>query len=210
LRSKTYLVENIAINKTPTPWLSIGLVAVLLALAPYAMSLRPFEGIYADGVYRTAHTTDALFMQRFALVILGLSAAIVTFWRFVVSLIRTPKSIMDIAPLAAAALACAVVGWRLYPYWVEGVYQVQIGAAPSVNLDPKALMPMMWIAELWRLPVLLLSLICFVAIPLLAMLSIRGIWQRRFVSAGLTAACTAIAAVFMVWFSPDYVTWLMD
>jgi len=71
-------------------------------------------------------------------------------------------------------------------------------------------MPMVWIGDLWRLPVLLLYLICYIAIPLLVVASFIGFLKRRFVPAGITTACTAVAVVPMIWFSPDYVIWLMD
>lgn len=192
------------------PWISLGLLALLVALAPYAMSLRPFEGIYTQSVYSANHSSDSLYPVRAALILLGLGATIFAFGQLAVSLFHNPKDWIGLAPYVAVFLACAVIGWRSYPYWAEGVYQVGIGAYPPTDQDPKALMPMVWIGDLWRLPVLLLYLICYAAIPALVIVSAVGFWKRRFLSAGITATGTAIAAVFMIWFSPDYVAWLMD
>ena len=77
---------------------------------------------------------------------------------------RTRADFVGLASFAAVFLACAVVGWRSYPYWATGVYQVGIGAFPPMDQDPKRMIPMLWIGDLWRLPVLLLYWLCYVAI----------------------------------------------
>jgi hypothetical protein len=190
--------------------LSLGLLALLVMLAPYAMSLRPFEDIYTMGVYGAKHSTDALFPVRQGLILLGLGTTVFALGQLILSFLRNPKDLIGLAPHIAVFLASAVIGWRSYPYWAEGVYQVDIGAYPSTDQDPKALMPMVWIGDLWRMPVVLLYLVCYVAIPLLVIASVVGFLKRRYVPAGITAAGIAVAVVPMIWFSPNYLGWLMD
>ena len=174
------------------------------------MSFAPFYRIYTDGVYHAALSTDPLYVRRLALVLLGLITVVVGFAEFVGSLRRSRTDVVVLASFAAVFLACAVVGWRSYPYWATGVYQVGIGAFPPVDQDPKALMPMVWIGDFWRVPVLFLYLLSYVAVPMLAVIGLYGLWQRRITTAAITLAGTVVTVVFMVGFSPDYMAWLMD
>ena len=201
---------NSTAPKSPMPWLSVGLLAVLLALAPYAMTFAPHGPYYAGQALHAPDSPDSLYPGRVALVLFGLAATVVTFAEFVRSFHHGSFDAVSAPPSFAAFFACAVVGWRLYPYWVMGVYQVCIGAFPPRDQDPKSMIPMTWISELWRLPVMVLPLLCYVVLPGLAVLSGVLLWRRQFVAAGITASCASIALVFMLAYSPDYMTWLMD
>ena len=53
-----------------------------------------------------------------------------------------------------------------------GIYQVGIGAFPPRDQDPKSLIPMTWMGELWRFPVMLLTLLSYVVLPALAVLAL--------------------------------------
>jgi hypothetical protein len=191
---------NATTNNLRLPWLSLGLLLLLLALAPYAMSFRPYA----------PYTSDSLHPHRVALVLLGLAAAITAFVEFMATIRRNRTDIVGLASFAAVFLACAVVGWRSYPYWATGVYQVGIGAFPPMDQDPKGLIPMVWIGDLWRLPVLLLYLLSYAAIPVLLVAGIVAFWRRRFAPGITTALCIGIVLLFMLRFSSDYLTWLMD
>ena len=192
---------NATSNNLRLPWISLALLLLLVALAPLAMSLPP---------YPAYSSTDALQPRRILLVLLGLTTAVTALIELIAMVRRRPRDFVTSATCAAVVLACAVVGWRSYPYWTTGVYQVGIGAFPPMDQDPKRLIPMIWIGDLWRLPVLLLYLLCYVAVPALSVAAIIAFWRRRFVSGITTAICVGIVLVFMLGFSPDYVTWLMD
>jgi hypothetical protein len=160
--------------------------------------------------YPAYSSTDSLQPRRVALVLVGLTTAVAAFIEFVVMARHSRRDFIALASFAAVFIACAVVGWRSYPYWATGVYQVGIGAFPPMDQDPKRLIPMAWIGDLWRLPVLLLYLICYIAVPALSVAAMVALWRRRFAAGIITAVCIAITLVFMLGFSPDYVTWLMD
>ena len=201
---------NPATPKTTIPWLYVGLLVVLLALAPYAMSFAPHGGYYVGEALHASDSPYSLYPRRVALVIFGLAATVVAFAEFLWLLSRGRVTLGSTSPSLAALFACAVVGWRSYPYWVMGVYQVGIGAFPPRDQDPKSLIPMTWIGEFWRLPVMFLPLLCYVVIPGLAVLTIVSLRRRQFAAAGITAGCTSIALLFMMAFSPDYMVWLLD
>ena len=201
---------NTTATKTQIPWLSIGLLAVLLCLVPYVMTFAPHGAYYVGQTLHTPDSPASLYPLRVALVLFGLIATVITFAQFVRSFRHGHSSLVSAAPSFAAFFACAVIGWRSFPYWVMGVYQVGIGTFPPRDQDPKSMIPMTWISELWRLPVMFLPLLCFVVLPVLAVLAGILLWRRQFVAAGITASCAGIALVFMRAFSPDYMIWLMD
>ena len=183
------------------PWLSLGLLLLLIVLAPYAMSFQPYHP-YAS--------TASLQPRRVAVVLLGLTAAVVAFAEFMVMVSQVRKDAIGLASFAAVFLACAVVGWRSYPYWATGVYQVSIGAFPPMDQDPKGMIPMLWIGDLWRLPVILLYLLCYVAVPVLSIAVTIAFWRRRFAAGFITALGIGTVLIFTLSFSPHYNAWLMD
>ena len=169
------------------------------------------SGLTEDGNLppRESSSVDSHYATRVALILLGLSAPGVAVWE----LLRGHRQIradLGVTPILALFLAGAVIGWRDYPYWVNGVYQVDLGAFPGRDQDPKGLMPMVWIGDLWRIPVLFLHLTYFAGVPLLAIAGIIALWKRRLAVALITALGFGTAVVFMHCFSRDYVGWLMD
>ena len=176
---------NSTVTKTQMPWLSIGLLVVLLCLAPYAMTFAPDGAYYVGETRHTPESPASVYPLRVALVLFGLIATAVTFAQFLWSFRRGPESLVTAPPSFAAFFACAVVGWRSFPYWVMGVYQVRIGHFPPRDQDPKSMIPMTWIGELWRLPVMILPLLCYVLLPGLSFLSGVLLWRHPFVRAGI-------------------------
>ncbi|HEY1170293.1 MAG TPA: hypothetical protein VGH19_02880 [Verrucomicrobiae bacterium] len=154
--------------------------------------------------------TDALEPLRIILVLLGLATAITAFVELILMARHNRRDYVALSTFAAIFIACAVVGWRNYPYWTMGVYQVSIGAFPPMIQDPKGLIPMTWIGDLWRMPVILLYLLGYVAIPLFSVAVLAAFWRRRFAAGIVTAVGIVITLVFTQGFSPHYYIWLMD
>jgi hypothetical protein len=196
-------------ERTPLPLLTLLLIAALLALTPYAMTFEPFRGIYTFGTYNAPYDTDPLQAQRVGLVALGLCATAVASLEGFVILWRRP-ALSSILTCVAAWFACAVVGWRSFPYWVTGVYAAYSGRVPRTDFDPKGLIPMTWLSELWRFGVLVL----YPLTPLFVTAAIVGnfLFVRRgaYVRSTIPIACAGIGLVFLFGFSPGYVIWLMD
>jgi len=167
------------------------------------MRFGPFE----RGV---PYTADLFYIPRIALVLFGFVATVAAFVEFAISLVRYRFTPIASIPFAAVALACFVVGWRCFPYWALGVYQVGIGAFPAGDQDPKNLIPMTWIGEIWRFPILLFQLASYVLIPCLLVAAAFAFCRRRFSSAIVTLAGAAISAAFLFYFSTDYIAWLLD
>jgi hypothetical protein len=196
-------------SKTALPWLSIILLVVLLGLVPYAMTFAPYGPDYLGGTLQMPNGPDSLYPVRVALILFGLVATVVALTQFVRTFRRAPSRISAV-PSFAVFFACAVVGWRSIPYWVMGVFQVSLGAFPPRDQDPKGMIPMTWMSEFWRLPVLSLSLLGYVVLPGLVVLAGMLLWRRQFGGAVITASCASVALGFMLGFSPEYLSWLMD
>jgi hypothetical protein len=201
---------NPTASKTMIPWLSLGLLAALFGLAPYVMSFAPHGPYYVGQVLHDPDSSDSFYALRVMLVLFGLVATVVAFVQFLRSFRPGAPGFVSAVPSFAAFFACAVVGWRSFPYWIMGVYQVGIGAFPQRDQDPKSMIPMAWIGEFWRLPVMFLPLLCYLVLPGLTVLAGVLLWKRQFVAAGITVSCASVAFFFMLAFSPDYMTWLMD
>ena len=174
------------------------------------MSFGPHGSYYVGDTLHAPDSPDSLYPRRATLIVFGLAATVVAFGECLLALRHVRRRIAAMAPSLATFFACAVIGWRSYPYWAMGVYQVGIGSYPQRDQDPKALIPMTWIGEFWRLPVMFLYLICYLALPALAVQTIILLKRRQFFAAGVTAGCTSIALIFMLACSPDYMAWLMD
>jgi hypothetical protein len=154
--------------------------------------------------------TEPLYAQRVALVIFGLLACIVAAVHFAITLVRHRPAFVSAAPSAALSVACFVIGWRCFPYWALGVYQVGIGAFPGRDQDPKSLIPMTWIGELWRLPILLFQFAIIIVAPYLLVTAGILLWRRRFVPAAVTIVGASVATFFFLHSASDYMTWLLD
>jgi hypothetical protein len=194
------LAQDRDASRLRLPWLSLALLLLLLAFAPFVALLPPYA----------AYKTDSVHLWRSAAVLIGLLAGLAAFIEFVSSCLRARANVASIASFGAALLACIVVGWRCYPYWAAGVYQVQIGAFPQTDLDPKGLVPMIWIGELWRLPVLLLEIPCWLAAALLAVFGVVAVYRRQTLCGSITLLSVGVALACVLLFSPGYGAWLLD
>jgi hypothetical protein len=196
-------------ERASLPWVTLLAMAALLALTPYAMSFTPFQGIYTSGPYEAAYDADPLRARRVGLVAAGLCATALASLEGILVLYRRPALPSRLTQVAAW-FACAVVGWKAFPYWATGVFAAYSGRAPLADFDPKGLIPMTWLGELWRFGVLLLYPLALFVAPAAVMSSILLFRRRAYVRSAVPVACAAIGLVFLFCFSPGYVTWLMD
>ena len=184
------------------------LVVLLLGFAPIAMRFTPFKGIYSDGVWDADHTADPLYRYRAIMVGFGLVAsAICTLCFIVILTFRRYSQHRSIS--LGLALAALATGWRMYPYWVTGVYSAMRGFSPNTDFDPKALIPMQWIGDLWRMPVLLMYLGSVVGISALLVAVVKGIRRRSWANVTAMLLCILITISCYI-MSPNYLDWLMD
>jgi hypothetical protein len=187
------------------------IVAILLVAAQGAMCFRPYERIYSDGVYSAPHSLDAVFPWRTALVAFGLIASLVSIGVAVASFIGAPRDLGRLVAQLCGCLCVLNVGWKSMPYWANGMYQAYRGHAPVADFDPKALIPMVWIGDFWRLAVLLIDLATLFGAPCLLILVLgRSMDGRcRLSLTAFSLLCLSVSVCTFV-FSPRYHEWLFD
>jgi hypothetical protein len=195
--------------RPPFPWVSLLLLAVLCALAPYAMSFTPSPGLYPDRVWAATSSSDPIFARRAVLIVFGLASTIAAAIEFCLHLRRRfgPATVLTSYTVLAA---CAVIGWRPFPYWLNGAYAFESDRVPYTDLDPKGLVPMTWVGDFWRLGVFAIYPATALAIVAGLIAAVAYIRQRRLIRASIPLAAAGIAAVFLLAFSPGYMSWLLD
>ncbi len=195
--------------KLVIPRLSMALLALLLGLAPYAMQFTPFAGIYTHGAYKAPYETDPLLAQRIGLIAFGLVVPVLAVIDVILAIVRRAGWLSVIA-WVEAWFACLVLGWRSFPYWVAGVYAVYSERVPRADMDPKGVVPIKWLGEIWGTTILLLYPVAVVVIPVGLIGSLVLFRRRSGFRALIPGGCAMVSLVFLVWFSPNYVGWFMD
>lgn len=192
---------------------SFFVLGALLLLTPLALALKPSSEILGDGVWAGTYVQSSGFPLRAALVAIGLFAPVV------VAAVTTMSFLHDSPAIAAQRLIlnlsvfCATfaVGWRMFPYWVNGVFQANAGRAPLADFDPKALPPMTWIGEVWRLPVFLFYPTAALGVLTILPLVVAGWQSGRYPTPWLWLTLGAWAVTLgTLMYSPGYFGWLMD
>jgi hypothetical protein len=113
--------------------------------------------------------------------------------------------------MASQVLCMWTVGWRLFPYWVNGVFQACLGRVEFTDLDPKPLIPMKWsIGEVWRNGAILLYLV--VPLSILIIIGIVMAYLKKKESLDFWCYFLAVMAITVCGFifSPNYLEWLAD
>lgn len=174
------------------------------------MSFTPSPGLYAAGVWEAAASTDPVFSRRAGLIAFGLMATLAAAFEFGVHAFRRRSGWATVLTSYALAVACAVIGWRSFPYWVNGVFAFETGHVPYTDLDPKALMPSIWIGDFWRLGVFAIYPATVVAVAGSLVAAIAYSRERWFIHALIPIAAAAIATLFLLAYSPQYMAWLLD
>ena len=98
------------------------MLGLLLTLSPWAMSFEPSAAIYRDGVWAKTYVHDDSYRVRETFILFGLLAgasSLVSAFR----LVRGDRSYSVNLTTASVLAACLTLGWCLYPYWTNGVYQ---------------------------------------------------------------------------------------
>jgi hypothetical protein len=185
------------------------ILGVLLVLSPLAMSLQPYQEIDRDGVGSLTYTENPSYGWRAALIGTGLLASLCTAVLASLAIARSPTSPHSIQQVSMA-LTCWAIGWRSYPYWVNGAFGASDLAARGL-LDPEALPPMTWIGEAWRLPTLLLYPIAFLAslaLSVFGLWTLRRVWRHTYWPWAIIVS--SLITLSSLIFCPEYGVWLLD
>jgi hypothetical protein len=179
------------------PAISTVLVGIVLCAVPFASRFTPDP---IDPGLRHIQTLC---------VVAGLFVALLSIAPVHLSILGS-RSWHRTAMLYSACLVCFAIGWRCIPYWATGVYARDIGLYPPADMDPKRLVPMIWIGEIWRIGVLGMALITGISAPILVAVAAHSAFRRLWLDAGLTLLFAVLAVGFLFWFQRDFTGWLLD
>jgi hypothetical protein len=184
---------------------------LLIAIAPYAISFSPYETIYSDGLNVSHSPSDPHYVTRATLIVGGLLAAMISTYLLSIEITRALAqknwSTKWLLVQANCGMFSIYLGWAVYPYWANGMRTAYVSRNVLIaNLDPKVLMPMTWIGEVWRVGVLiaLFGCLAIIALNVVYCLETRTWKQTRI------TASWALVAVLMIYYTPSYFEWIGD
>lgn len=197
-------------NSRPTISLLV-LVALTFGIGFWASTLPPAPQVADLGAWSYSVDSDPIATTRLSLIIAGLLAPLVA----AVAAVRyNPRDKRDLLPLtlvAACVTACFAFGWRNIPYWANGVYRTDLGEFEYLDMDPKALPPMIWIGEFWRLPVALFPIALLVmTAAVFPLVGWAWMHERARIRPLLAIFTVGVAWVPMFWRVDNYFGWLLD
>src|SRR6266498_4822006 len=128
--------------------IQVRLLLVLLVMGLICMFFKPYEGVYATGVWHATYTLDPLYPIRAVLIAVGLAGGVISIGLLIWKILTGGEAV-DLHLQLSMTLASLAIGWAAFPYWVNGIFQAYLGNAPKADFDPQALMPASWINPIW-------------------------------------------------------------
>jgi hypothetical protein len=205
------------LNKALNPaFLQASLLSLLFVVAPFAMSFTPHDQFCTDLSFQQ----DSLHRVRTTFIIGGLIATALSLallaWELNIKSnhILQPAMVSSVVLQMSMALCSVSIGWAAIPYWVTGVFQAYRGNLPDdcylVVFDPKRLMPMIWMGEIWRFGVIAIFVVATLMGMALFLVTIvllmkERLWKQCVLTWGLLSIPVAI-----LYLDSSYFVWLWD
>lgn len=189
--------------------LQCSLLTLLVISLPFALSFAPYSRIYTDGVWNCVLESDPTFRTRALFILGGMLAAILSVCLLAWEIAKGSEN-GSVRTLQASMALCSIqIGWVAFPYWVNGVFQATTNG-PQADLDPKALMPGIWIGEIWLLTASLAYMIALAFIIALFVFNIENLLSRRTWRQGLATVLCLVLTFAIFYLIPNYMEWLAD
>ncbi|MCK9611916.1 MAG: hypothetical protein WC401_04740 [Bacteroidales bacterium] len=186
--------------------------AVVLALVPVANLFVPYASSFSPDVdiSRINPASDPNYLYRLLIISAGLALTIISLLVLVISLFIKKYNTENKLANLSIFIFVYVVGWMFMPYWANGLFYV-FSEGTSSLYDPKSLLPMNIIGEIWRIPILLLYglLLVYLASSFIWVI-ISSISQRKAGTAQIIILIFNLLVVASYFFSPHYFYWLLD
>jgi hypothetical protein len=186
---------------------------LLLFVTPYAMTFTPYEKIFDEGVWQVSLRSDPIFYLRAILIVFGLLGGALSALIAIEGLNRQNFGANNQILLISMGLCSLTIGWVAFPYWINGMFQTYSGFYTHEGLhdfDPKALMPMIWIGEIWRLGVIVIFLSVLFGGPLIFLANIILTLRKRSWMKGLATIIFLVLTSLIYFLSPKYGYWIGD
>jgi len=150
------------------------------------------------------------YLLRFSIIFSGILLTLISMIVFITSLFFSKHTASDKLANLSMFVFVFVIGWMAIPYWTNGLYHV-FCCGTSSAFDPKSLLPMTIIGEVWRIPVLLLYplLMGYLLFSLIRFIVVVA----RYRNPGLNNILILVFNLLIIatyFFTPHYFYWLLD
>lgn len=186
------------------------IVFVLLALTPMAISFTPYYTPEKPGY--PAVFDDPQYLLKAFFIATGLIGGILTILFIILYFIfARPHHKQQLVLHLSMAICAIALGWHIFPYCVNGIFQVSLGNADFGDFDPHRLMPTIWLGEIWFIVTVLfypiLIVVSFILILMTTIMALRkGLSKRQTLQISLFLIITILSFVIL----PGYLNWIMD
>lgn len=186
------------------------IVYVLLALTPIAISFKPYYTPDKPGY--PAVFDDPQYLLKAIFIATGLIGGVLAVVFTMLYLIFTrPHQKSQLILQLSMTLCVVALGWHIFPYCVNGLFQASLGNAEFGDFDPKRLMPTIWIGETWLDIALLLYPILFVGSFILILMTIimslrKNLTKRQTLPIAIFLIITVLTFVLFL----EVGDWMMD
>lgn len=186
------------------------IVFILLFLTPIAISFKPYYTPEKPGY--PAVFDDPQYLLKAFFIATGLIGGILAVVSTILYLITTrPLNKPQLVIQLSMAVCAVALGWHVFPYCVNGLFQASLGNADFGDFDPKRLMPTIWIGEIWSDIALFLFPILIVTNFILILMTINMALRKN-----LTSRETLLISIFLIITVltfinfPQFGEWIMD
>ena len=185
----------------------IFILAGLIVGIPLANLCRPFRPF---AFWEENISEEPFFIFRFIVSFVGILLTLYSFVLLCKSLSRPSTNTIKMRAFEILLFILVFeIGWKHYPYWANGLSYIGCGGG---TYDPKGLVPMAYIGEFWRIPIMLFYPIELILIPttfvILIVTSIKSKKIDLITLLGIVIIATTIALNYFI--NTDYWAWLMD
>lgn len=185
-------------------------VFILLLLTPIAISFKPYYTPEKPGY--PAVFDDPQYLLKAFFIATGLIGGILAVVSTVLYLITSrPLNKPQLVVQPSMAVCVVALGWHVFPYCVNGLFQASLGNANFGDFDPKRLMPTIWIGETWVTIAFLLYPILIVVTFVLILMTITMILQKALTKRQLLQTFVFLIITVLSFINlPLFLEWIMD
>jgi len=150
------------------------------------------------------------YLLRFSVIFSGLLLTLIALFIFIISLFFSKHTASDKMANLSMFVFVFVIGWMAIPFWTNGLYHVFCCGTSSL-FDPKSLLPMTIIGEVWRIPVLVLYpvLLIYLLFSLIRFIVVV-IKHKNPGVYNLLILIFNLLIIVAYFFTPRYFYWLLD
>ena len=150
------------------------------------------------------------YLLRFSIIFSGLLLTLISLIIFITSLFFPKHTVSDKLANLSMFVFVFVIGWMAIPFWANGLYHVFCCGTSSL-FDPKSLLPMTIIGEVWRIPVLVLYplLLIYLLFSLIRFIVVVVKNKNPGVN-NLLILIFNLLIIVAYFFTPHYFYWLLD